>query len=202
MPTSSGRAERMSDYVIDYEGLAQDALRGVVRTVLTRIAKDGLPGEHHLYIAFDTRAAGVAISKRLREQYPDEMTIVLQHRFWDLKVHDTHFEVKLTFDDIPERLSIPFHAVKVFFDPSVPYGLQFEASELMASTAQKPPSISAVVTGQDETSGVPMIAEITSATQQDETSGAGGAEANDDTEEGEEESQTAEVVELDAFRKK
>ena len=111
---------------IDYEALAQDAMRGVVRAVLNKIAKGGLPGEHHFYIAFYTQHPGVIISKRIREKYPEEMTIVLQHRFWDLAVQEDRFEVKLTFDAIPERLVVPFDAVKVFFDPSVPYGLQFE----------------------------------------------------------------------------
>jgi uncharacterized protein len=114
---------------IDYEALAQGAMRGIVRTVLGRVAKDGLPGEHHFYIAFNTEAPGVVISKRLKQKYPEEMTVVLQHRFWDLTVTEERFEVKLTFDGIPERLSVPFTAVKVFFDPSVPYGLQFEESE-------------------------------------------------------------------------
>jgi uncharacterized protein len=111
---------------IDYETLAQDAMRGIVRTVLTRVAKSGLPGEHHFYIAFKTDAPGASISKRLKEKYPEEMTIVLQHRFWGLIVGDERFEVKLTFDGIEERLVVPFAAIKVFFDPSVPYGLQFE----------------------------------------------------------------------------
>ncbi len=115
---------------IDYEALAQEAMRGVVRTVLARAAKSGLPGDHHFYISFDTEALGVTLSKRLREKYPREMTIVLQHRFWDLAVADDRFEVKLTFDGIPERLVIPFAAIKVFFDPSVRYGLQFEDPSL------------------------------------------------------------------------
>ncbi len=111
---------------IDYELLAQDAMRGVVRSVLQRAAKTGLPGDHHFYISFDTEAPGSSISKRLKEKYPNEMTIVLQHRFWDLLVGEDRFEVKLTFDGIPERLVVPFAAIKVFFDPSVRYGLQFE----------------------------------------------------------------------------
>lgn len=111
---------------IDYEALAQGAMRGMVRDILSRVAKSGLPGEHHFYIAFGTAAPGVIISKRLKEKYPEEMTVVLQHRFWDLTVTEERFEVKLTFDGIPERLSVPFSAIKVFFDPSVPYGLQFE----------------------------------------------------------------------------
>ena len=111
---------------IDYDALAQEAMRGVVRAVLTRVQKTGLPGDHHFYIAFDTRHAGVVLSKRLKSKYADEMTIVLQHVFWDLIVSDVRFEVKLRFDGIPERLVVPFAAVKVFFDPSVPYGLQFD----------------------------------------------------------------------------
>ena len=115
---------------IDYETLAQNAMRGVVRTVLTRVAKSGLPGEHHFYIAFKTDAPGVSLSKRLKQKYPEEMTVVLQHRFWDLIVSEDRFEVKLTFDGIAERLQVPFAAIKVFFDPSVPYGLQFEETDL------------------------------------------------------------------------
>ena len=88
---------------IDYEALAQGAMRGIVRTVLGRVAKSGLPGEHHFYIAFNTEAPGVVISKRLKQKYPEEMTVVLQHRFWDLTVTEERFEVKLTFDGIPER---------------------------------------------------------------------------------------------------
>jgi uncharacterized protein len=114
---------------IDYETLAQNAMRGLVRTVLLRVAKSGLPGEHHFYIAFKTDAPGVSLSKRLKQKYPEEMTVVLQHRFWDLIVSEDRFEVKLTFDGIAERLEVPFAAVKVFFDPSVPYGLQFEEPE-------------------------------------------------------------------------
>ena len=111
---------------IDYDTLMQDAMRGVVRTVLTQAAKAGLPGDHHFYVSFDTGASGVVLSKRLKDKYPHEMTIVLQHRYWDLSVGDDGFEVKLTFDGIPERLVVPFSAIRVFFDPSVRYGLQFE----------------------------------------------------------------------------
>ena len=122
---------------IDYEALAQDAMRGVIRAVLAKVAQSGLLGDHHFYIAFNTHGTGVSVSKRLREKYPVEMTIVLQHRFWDLEVGDERFEVKLTFDGIPERLVVPYRAVKVFYDPSVPYGLQFEESELTAESARR-----------------------------------------------------------------
>lgn len=119
-----------ADATIDYDSLQLEALRGLVRSVLVRVAKSGLPGEHHLYISFDVRAPGVILSKRLREKYPSEMTIVLQHRFWDLAVSDERFEVKLTFDGIPERLVVPFNAIKVFLDPSVRYVLHFEEPAL------------------------------------------------------------------------
>jgi uncharacterized protein len=111
---------------IRYDILAQDALRGLVRRVLVDTAKNGLPGEHHFYISFDTRADGVRLSPRMRAQYPEEMTVVLQHQFWDLEVTESGFEVGVSFGGIPERLAVPFAAVKGFFDPSVQFGLQFE----------------------------------------------------------------------------
>ncbi|SCW85240.1 hypothetical protein SAMN05660859_3187 [Ancylobacter rudongensis] len=119
----------MSVDLIRYDLLVQDALRGVVGRVLTDVARDGLPGEHHLYLAFDTCAPGVRISPRLKERYPEEMTIVLQHQFWDLIVTDQFFEVGLSFNGIPERLHVPYAALKGFFDPSVKFGLQFESVE-------------------------------------------------------------------------
>ena len=111
---------------IRYDLLTQQALRGVVRSVLTDTAKKGLPGDHHFYISFDTRADGVRMSDRLRAQYPEEMTIILQHQFWDLKVDEEEFEVGLSFGGVPERLTVPFEAINGFFDPSVQFGLQFE----------------------------------------------------------------------------
>jgi hypothetical protein len=111
---------------IRYDLLTQQALRGVVRSVLADTAKKGLPGDHHFYISFDTRADGVRLSDRLRAQYPDEMTIILQYQFWDLKVGDDEFEVGLSFGGVPERLMVPFEAINGFFDPSVQFGLQFE----------------------------------------------------------------------------
>jgi hypothetical protein len=111
---------------IRYDLLTQQALRGVVRNVLADAAKKGLPGDHHFYVTFDTRADGVRISDRLRAQYPDEMTIILQHQFWDLAVNESGFDVGLSFGGIPEKLSVPFEAINGFFDPSVQFGLQFE----------------------------------------------------------------------------
>jgi hypothetical protein len=111
---------------IRYDILTQEALRGVVRTVLHDAAANGLPGEHHFYVSFDTQAEGVRLSPRMLAQYPEEMTIVLQHQFWDLTVGEDRFEVGLSFGGIPERLTVPFDAIKRFFDPSVQFGLQFE----------------------------------------------------------------------------
>jgi hypothetical protein len=130
------RSNAMSVDHIRYDLLTQQALRAVVRRVLTDVAKTGaLPGEHHFYITFDTRAAGVRISARLREQYPDEMTVVLQHQFWDLAVTDAHFEVGLSFNGVTEKLYVPLAAIKGFFDPSVQFGLQFEVQAETAAGA-------------------------------------------------------------------
>lgn len=115
----------MADH-IRYDLLTQQALRGVVRNVLTDTAKKGLPGDHHFYISFQTHAEGVRLSDRLRAQYPEEMTIILQYQFWDLAVTEQGFEVGMSFGGIPEKLYVPFTAVTGFFDPSVQFGLQFE----------------------------------------------------------------------------
>ncbi|HZL29968.1 MAG TPA: ClpXP protease specificity-enhancing factor SspB [Pseudolabrys sp.] len=119
---------------IRYDLLTQQALRGVVRQVLADAAKKGLPGDHHFYITFDTHADGVRLSDRLRTQYPEEMTIILQHQFWDLTVNEQGFEVGMSFGGIPEKLFIPFAAICGFFDPSVQFGLQFE--EIVAGDAK------------------------------------------------------------------
>ena len=112
---------------IRYDILAQQALRGVVQTVLKDSAKNGLPGDHHFYITFETRADGVRVPQRLLAQFPEVMTIVLQHQFWDLVVNDTGFEVGMSFGGIPERLAVTFASIKEFVDPSVPFGLKFES---------------------------------------------------------------------------
>src|SRR5215467_8514328 len=111
---------------IRYDILAQAALRGVVRTVLADAAKKGLPGEHHFKITFNTTAPGVRLSERMRARYPQDMTIVLQHQFWDLAVTEQAFEVGLSFGGIPERVAVPFEAVTAFYDPAVQFGFQFE----------------------------------------------------------------------------
>ena len=119
---------------IRYDVLARDALRGVLRRVLSDAATHGLPGEHHFFITFLSEAEGVKLSPRLLAQYPEEMTVILQHQFWDLVVFEDRFEVGLSFGGIPERLVVPFSAIKSFFDPSVQFGLQFEPSEGSSET--------------------------------------------------------------------
>jgi hypothetical protein len=117
----------MAEDLMRYDVLTQDALRGVVKGALRIVAKSGLPGDHHFFIAFNTNAKGVRMSERLRQRYPGEMTVVLQHQFWNLVVREDEFEVELMFNEIPERLVIPYQAIKGFLDPSVQFGLQFEA---------------------------------------------------------------------------
>jgi uncharacterized protein len=133
----------MAEDLIRYDILAQEALRGVVRKVLSEVVKTGLPGEHHFFISFVTHAPGVRISQRLLEQYDKEMTIVLQNQFWDLKVSETGFEVGLSFDGQRETLGIPFSAIKGFFDPSVQFGLQFDVDRPGVPTPVPVPSTEA-----------------------------------------------------------
>ena len=116
--------------LMDYDGLAQEALRGVVRGALMRATTpEGLPGSHHFYITFKTHGAGVSAPADLLAKYPDEMTIVLQHQFWDLQVEEEHFAITLKFGGQPKRLSVPYAAVTRFYDPSVQFLLQIEAVE-------------------------------------------------------------------------
>jgi hypothetical protein len=126
---------------IRYDLLVQDALKGVVRKVLSDAGRDGLNGDHHFYISFRTDFPGVRLSNRLREKYPQEMTIVLQHQFWDLGVTEHTFEVGLSFSGVPERLLIPFDALTGFFDPSVEFGLKFEVESEEEDEASPPPSV-------------------------------------------------------------
>jgi uncharacterized protein len=169
---------------IRYDVLARDALRGVLRKVLTDAASHGLPGEHHFFITFVSKAEGVKLSSRLLAQYPEEMTIILQHQFWDLTVLEDRFEVGLSFGGIPERLVVPFAAIKSFLDPSVQFGLQFEPSEAMAEApAAKLPA-------------VPAPAALPVAAPEPAAESTVGETEPAKTSEG------AEVVRLDRFRKK
>ena len=112
--------------MIDYAQLMHNAMRGLMADLLRKIGKDGLPGEHHFFICFDTKHAGVDIADWLHERYPDEMTIVIQHWFDNLVVLDDRFSITLNFNDNPEPLVIPFDAIKTFVDPTVEFGLRFD----------------------------------------------------------------------------
>jgi hypothetical protein len=171
---------------IRYDLLTQQALRGVVRQVLADAAKKGLVGEHHFYVSFDTRGEGVRLSERMRAQYPEQMTIILQHQFWDLSVSDTGFEVGLSFGGIPEKLVVPFDAIKGFFDPSVQFGLQFE--EAGAETGDA---------AADEKKPVAGPAPVPAPAAVPASPAASSAPAPEAKPEG-----SAEVVSLDRFRKK
>ena len=125
---------------IRYDVLARDALRGVLRHVLTDAAEHGLPGDHHFFITFLSTAEGVKLSPRLLAQYPEEMTVILQHQFWDLTVTEDRFEVGLSFGGVAERLVVPFNSIKSFFDPSVQFGLQFEPADAPAANLPAVPA--------------------------------------------------------------
>lgn len=165
--------------LIRYDVLAQDALRGVVRKVMQEVARTGLPGEHHFYITFDTNFSGVRMSSRMREKYPEEMTIVVQHQFWDLETTDHSFSIGLSFDNVPESLLVPFAAIRGFFDPAVQFGLQFDAPD--------------AEDGYETQDNDPAAASAADALAAPE----GSADGDKDIPEG-----GAEVVSLDAFRKK
>ncbi len=125
----------MTDY-IGYEALTQAAMRGVVREALRQAAKGSAPpGDHHFYVTFRTKAPGVKIPDHLIEQFPEEMTIVIQHQYWDLEVHDGHFEIILKFNRVPQHLSIPYVAMTRFVDPAVNFGVSFEKGESLKADA-------------------------------------------------------------------
>jgi hypothetical protein len=115
--------------LLRYDKMVEGALRGVVREALARTAAKGLPGAHHFYITFRTRFPGLALPDYLAQQYPQEMTVVLEHQFWDLEVNEHCFAVTLSFQGKPERLTIPFEAITAFADPAVKFALQFQAAE-------------------------------------------------------------------------
>jgi hypothetical protein len=197
------------DY-IRYDILTQEALRGVVRTVLIDAAKNGLPGDHHFYISYDTNAPGVHISPRLHAQYPKEMTVVLQHQFWDLIITDEQFEVGLSFNGIPERLVVPFASIKGFFDPSVQFGLEFQVVTQGAEAGDENSAPAASPTGpkiadtprppaRHETAAGPPHPLPTPANPNPAPASAPAAET---TSEPDKPSSGGEVVRLDRFRKK
>lgn len=184
----------MTQDLIRYDILAQDALRGVIRKVLSEVNRTGLPGNHHFFITFVTGAAGVRISSRLREKYPEQMTIVVQHQYWDLDVTEAGFEITLSFNDISEKLVIPYSAIRGFYDPSVNFELEFEVS-VEGVVAQeplhivkydsKPKSLAAPKQKTTVKSKPPKL--VTKKTQEAEVQSP---------------KPSADVVSLDAFRKK
>ena len=161
--------------LLRYDRMVETALRGVVREALARAAASGLPGTHHFYITFKTRFPGVAIPDSLLADYPEEMTIVLEHQFWELEVEEQRFAVTLSFKNKPERVSVPFEAVTAFTDPSVKFGLQFQPGDVAATPTPA------------------LVAKPAEEKKADKGAKADKADKN---------AKTAEVVTLDSFRKK
>jgi hypothetical protein len=200
----------MPEDSIRYDLLAQQALRGVVRTVLTDIAKKGLPGEHHFKITFNTTAPGVRLSDRLRAQYPETMTIILQHQFWDLAVTERAFEVGLSFGGISERLMVPFDSIVAFYDPAVQFGFQFEAIDAAAAErgdATKKPAKEAVkaATAREEQAAQKPAAlppGKSAAGKKSEPAAAPAKTAEPPSGDDDKPDGSGEIVRLDRFRKK
>jgi hypothetical protein len=189
----------MADDLIRYDILCQEALRGVMRKVLTEVARTGLPGNHHFFITFVTGAPGVRISSRLRERYPEQMTIVLQFQYWDLKVTDAGFEVGLSFSDVPERLEIPFSAVRGFYDPSVNFELEFDVKAEASAPVAATPAI------RSKPEGVPTTkaaAKKSEPKPKAETPKPTVVKPAPEKPKADAPGKTADVVSLDAFRKK
>jgi hypothetical protein len=183
----------MSTDLIRYDLLVQDALRSVVRRVLADTSRLGLPGEHHFNIAFKTQAPGVVVPSAIKARFPDEMSIILQHEFWDLVVTQDAFEVSLNFSRKPERLTVPFDAITGFTDPSVPFGFKLEPrtpGEPAAAEPAPPPS------SQREGKSEPAPA------TKSERAPAAAASKAATSEKGTEGQGAAKVVSIDAFRKK
>ena len=172
----------MPEDLMRYDQLAQNALRGVVRDALRKVEKSGLPGDHHFYIQFNTKYPGVNIGERLAERYPREMTVVIQHQFFNLLVTEERFQVELSFDNIPERLVVPFAAVKGFLDPAVQFGLQFEVVQADEQTAMAESNLKKASASKPATSDNASI------------------DDNDAT--GDKPVEAPKVISLDAFRKK
>ncbi len=127
----------MNNDLIRYDILVKDALRDVIRKVLIEVSKAGLPGQHHFFVTFLTNASGVKISPQLKKLYPEQMTIVIQHQFWDLIVNDTYFEISLSFNNVAENLVVPFAAVQCFYDPYASFEAAFNLPEEPIETESK-----------------------------------------------------------------
>jgi len=181
---------------MNYEQMTQLALRGVVRDAVRRVIReDGLPGAHHFYITFLTRYPGVEIDEGLAKKYPEEITIVLEHQFWDLNAYADEFEVTLKFGGIPKYLKVPYHAITRFHDPSVGFALQFDTPPEMASGDTATVSaINSVTPAATATTalGAPAETAVSEASAEDAETKVDVA-SDDDGEK---------VVSLDSFRKK
>lgn len=190
---------------IRYDLLVQEALRGMVRNILADAGKNGLIGDHHFFITFDTRADDVQISDRLLERYPQEMTVVLQHQFWDLKVTDELFEVGLSFGGVAERLVVPFAAIKSFADPSVQFTLQFESlGEGVDEDESEPEPETLPGKPRSKPQGAAKQEPARTSVPVSPLPAVSGAQAQADKsqDDAKEKSGGAEVVRLDRFRKK
>ena len=190
----------MSVDYIRYDLLVQDALRSVVRKVVSEAARSGLPGDHHFNIAFKTQAPGVVIPPAMRQRYPDEMAIILQHEFWDLQVTADAIEVSLNFSRKPERLTIPFDSITGSSDPSVPFGFKLEpraAAEPAPATSTSSGREAAKKDEAQPAAGAPP-APKSSQTASAPKSAASHAKKPESSNEG----AAAKVVSIDAFRKK
>lgn len=195
--------------MIRYDVLAQEAFRGLVKKVLAEVAHAGLPGEHHFYIIFDTRAPGVRISARLKERYPDEMTIVIQHQYWELVVNETSFEIGLSFSGVPEKLVVPFASIRGFFDPSVEFAVQFPLVDESGNAADMPEEgpLKAIGPASGEPKAAPRPAKAPaskapSAKPAKPATEAAKAPDEPKSEDKPDDEPKATVVSLDAFRKK
>lgn len=186
--------------MLRYDILAQEALRGVIRKVLAEVAKAGLPGNHHFFITFLTGAPGVRISSRLREKYPEQMTIVIQHQYWEMLVTDQLFEIGLSFGDIPEKLVIPYSAIRGFYDPSVNFELEFDVSIVEPEGDN---DSEATIAELEVLEPQPLKTETPKAPRKASAkTKKADAEKQPEAEESTENKPSADVVSLDAFRKK
>uniref|UniRef100_A0A2A4YS03 Stringent starvation protein B n=1 Tax=OCS116 cluster bacterium TaxID=2030921 RepID=A0A2A4YS03_9PROT len=168
--------------LMNYDQLTQDAMRSVVKRALEHVVEHGLPGDHHFYVSFDTNFPGVVISETIYEQYPDEMTIVIQHQFWGLEVKDGVLRIELSFNNVPEKLEIPLMAIIGFFDPHVQFGIQFEIPEEILEAIE--------------------VLETEKAEDKEKTETKTDDDKTDNTDDDDKADKGAQVVSLDAFRKK
>ena len=186
----------MATDLIRYDLLVQDALRSVVRKVLADTARNGLVGEHHFNIAFKTHAPGVAAPAAVKQRFPDEMSIILQHEFWDLVVREEAFEVSLNFARKPERLTVPFDSITGFTDPSVPFGFKLEP-RVSVPASRAPPAVE-----RKEPAPAPGRPPAKSAPLKPTAPPAAAAKASPGAEKPADPEGEAKVVSIDAFRKK